>query len=153
MTERMDESARGLGDGPMASLARMLAAVEYEHDEDRRVFGFSTAAPPHYQRLREAAHNVVDCYRREHEHTQARPETASTTIAFREFSGECTVVFINSESAGRVSCFSARDGSFTATRDLVAQWPQAEPTRRLLAELADNLGAEDEDHAATPEGR
>ena len=138
----------------MRSLARMLAVVDYEHDEDRRVFGFSKAAPAHYANLREAARNVVDTCRREREQEQerGRPETAGTTMTFRECAGECTAVFVNSASAGRLCCFSARDGSFTAARDEVAQWPLAEPTRRLLAELADDLGAGGQEHAETASG-
>ena len=136
----------------MRSLARMLAVVDYEHDEDRRVFGFSKAAPAHYGNLREAARNAVDTYRREREQEQGRPETAGTTMTFREFAGECTAVFVTSASAGRLRCFSARDGSFTAARDDVAQWRLAEPTRRLLAELADDLGAGDQEHAETASG-
>ena len=127
----------------MRSLGRMLAAVDYEHDEDRRVFGCTRAAPAHYENLCEAAHNVVDTYRREQE--QKPPESGGTTIAFRKFAGECTAVFVNSASAGRLSCFSPRDGSFTAAGDDVAQWPEAEPTSRLLTELADNVGSEEKE--------
>ena len=60
----------------MRSLGRMLAAVDYEPDEDRRVFGCTRAAPAHYENLCEAARNVVDTYRREQE--QKPPESGGT---------------------------------------------------------------------------
>ena len=143
----MDQAARGLGDGAMATLARMLAAVEYEHDEDVRVFGFSRQAPPHYQALRDAAHTTIECYRRERAQSREPGDTGNWSIAFREFKGECTAVFINTACAGRLCCFSRRDGHFSARRNDVAQWPETEPTKTLLADLADNFGAEDEDAA------
>ena len=143
ISKQMDAACAGLGDGPMRSLARMLAAVDYEHDEDRRVFGLRKAAPPHYENLIEAARNAVDAYRRERE--DKRPEIGGSGIAFRTFASECTAVFVRSANAGRLSCFSVRDGSFTAARDDVAQWPETEPTSRLLSNLADNLGSPEEE--------
>ncbi len=51
-------------DGTVEQLARMLAAVDFEHAEDVRVFGCSPAVPDHYAQLREAARNVVEEARR-----------------------------------------------------------------------------------------
>ncbi len=56
---RMDAAAHGLR-GAMASLARMLAIVDFEHEEDKRVFGYSRDPAPHYVNLREAARGAVE---------------------------------------------------------------------------------------------
>ncbi len=67
-------------------------------------------------------------------------ETApATIIAFRSFHGEPTATFPNRACAGRVPCFSTRDGHFDAPVADVDRWPNAEPTRQLLTELADNF--------------
>ena len=54
---RMDTASRGLK-GTMRNLARMLANVDFEEDEDKRVFGFSGTREP-YVSLREAARAAV----------------------------------------------------------------------------------------------
>lgn len=50
---RMDAAAHGLR-GAMESLARTLAIVDYEHEEDMRVFGYSRDPVPAYVNLRAA---------------------------------------------------------------------------------------------------
>ena len=140
ITERMDAASAGL-EGGIRSLARMLAIVDYEHDEDKRVFGCSRNPAPHYVELRKAARNAV---------AEAGGPTAAsgngrtqrpggTSIVFRSFNGEPTAIFANSRSAGRIPCFSCRDGHFDARATDIDQWPNAEPTRQLLTELADNV--------------
>ena len=59
ISRRMDAAAHGLR-GAMANLARMLAIVDYEHEEDKRVFGYSRNPAPHYVNLREAARGAVE---------------------------------------------------------------------------------------------
>ena len=54
----MDEASRGLT-GTTRNLARMLAIVDCEEDEDKRVFGFSRAPAAHYVNLVKAASAVV----------------------------------------------------------------------------------------------
>ena len=63
----------------------------------------------------------------------------ATIIAFKSFAGEPTATFPNRACAGRVPCFSTRDGHFDAPVADADQWPNAEPTRQLLTELADNF--------------
>ena len=155
ISRRMDAAAQGLR-GAMANLARMLAVVDYEHEEDKRVFGCSRNPPPHYVNLREAARGAVEEAGAPVAATGGdRPEapagtplaarwptpeagTASATIiAFKSFGGEPTATFPNRACAGRVPCFSTRDGHFAARAADVDRWPNAEPTRQLLTELAD----------------
>ena len=153
ISRRMDAAAHGLR-GAMANLARMLAIVDYEHEEDKRVFGYSRNPAPHYVNLREAARGAVE------EAGAAasgdRPETpagtpmatrwpapeagtaSATIIAFKSFGGEPTATLPNRFCAGRVPCFSTRDGHFAAPAADIERWPNAEPTRQLLTELADN---------------
>ena len=158
ISRRMDAAAHGL-QGAIANLARMLAIVEFEHDEDIRVFGCSRSPAPHYVNLREAARRAVD-----EAGAPAAPEAdggqetptgetllaerwpapttgtaTATIIVFRTFSGEPTATFANRCCAGRVPCFSTRDGHFDAPLADVERWPNAEPTRQLLTELADNF--------------
>ena len=59
ISRRMDAAAHGLA-GAMANLARMLAIVDFEHEEDKRVFGYSRNPAPHYVNLREAARGAVE---------------------------------------------------------------------------------------------
>ena len=47
-------------DGPVEQLARMLAVVDYERDEDVRVFGFTKRVDEEYSNLCQAARNVVE---------------------------------------------------------------------------------------------
>ena len=54
----METAGRGL-EGTMRNLARMLAIVDFEEDEDKRVFGFSRSPGTHYANLREAARAAV----------------------------------------------------------------------------------------------
>ena len=56
---RMDAAAHGLR-GAMRNLARMLAIVDFEHEEDMRVFGYSRNPAPAYVNLREAARGAVE---------------------------------------------------------------------------------------------
>ncbi len=154
---RMDAAAQGLR-GAMASLARMLAIVDFEHEEDMRVFGYSRNPPPHYVNLREAARGAVAEAGAPVARTgedQPKPpagtplaarwptpeaETApAVVIAFKSFGGEPTATFPNRACAGRVPCFSGRDGHFDAAVADVARWPNAEPTRQLLTELANDF--------------
>ncbi len=154
---RMDTAAHGPR-GAMANLARMLAIVEFEHDEDMRVFGYSRNPAPHYVDLREAARRAVEEAGAPAAPTSddrpeapagtplaarwptAEDETApATIIAFKSFAGEPTATFPNRACAGRVPCFSTRDGHFDAPVADADQWPNAEPTRQLLTELADNF--------------
>ena len=157
ITRRMDAAARRLK-GAIATLARMLAIVDFEHDEDVRVFGCSRSPAPHYANLREAARRAVDeagapAAPNADDRPEASAETPlaarwptpttgtaeATIIVFRTFSGEPTAIFPNCACAGRVPCFSSRDGHFDAPMADVEQWPNAEPTRYLLGELADNF--------------
>ena len=152
---RMDAAAHGLRGG-MRNLARMLAIVDSEHEEDKRVFGWSRNPGPHYVNLREAARGAVEEAGAPAETTgDDRPETragtplvarwptpatvTATIIAFKSFGGEPTATFPNRACAGRVPCFSGRDGHFDAPLADIDRWPNAEPTRQLLTELADNF--------------
>ena len=144
VTERMDTASQGLGEGPMRWLGRMLAIVDHEHEEDHRVFVGVQETPRHYTNLREAARTVVDTYRREREEEIKPLSTGSNTMAFRMYEGECTAVFVNTGQAGRLCCYSDRDGSFSAKREDVATWPETEPTRRLLVDMADIFWSKDE---------
>ena len=56
---RMDAAGHGLH-GAIRSLARMLAIVDYEHEEDMRVFGYGRDPVPAYVNLREAARGAVE---------------------------------------------------------------------------------------------
>ena len=157
ITRRMDAAAHGLR-GAMANLARMLAIVDFEHGEDVRVFGYSRNPAPHYVNLREAARGAVEEAGAPPVPTDDdQPETPAgtplaarwpppgaetapaTIIAFKSFSGEPTATFPNRACAGRVPCFSTRDGHFDAPVADVDQWPNAEPTRQLLTELANEF--------------
>ena len=152
---RMDAAAHGLR-GAMRSLARMLAIVDYEHEEDMRVFGHSRDPVPAYVNLREAARGAVEEAGAPAAPTgDDRPETTAETplaarwptpatvtatiIAFRSFGGEPTTTFLNRACAGRVPCFSTRDGHFDAPASDIDRWPNAEPTHQLLNELARNF--------------
>ncbi len=152
---RMDAAGHGLR-GAMMSLARMLAIVDYEHDEDMRVFGYSRDPPPACVNLREAARGAVEeagaptppagnnrPNSRSGTPLAARwptPATVTATIiAFKSFGGEPTATFPNRACAGRVPCFSSRDGHFDARVTDIDRWPNADPTRHLLTELADNF--------------
>ena len=134
----------------------MLAIVDYEHEEDMRVFGYSRDPVPAYVNLREAARGAVEEAGAPAAPTgDDRPETTAETplaarwptpatvtatiIAFRSFGGEPTATFPNRACAGRVPCFSTRDGHFDAPASDIDRWPNAEPTRQLLTELADNF--------------
>ena len=159
IARRMHAAARGL-QGPIANLARMLAIVDFEHDEDVRVFGCSRSPAPHYANLREAARLAVEDAGAPPTLDENRPQTSAETplaarwpapttgsdtatiIVFRTFSGEPTATFPNRTCAGRVPCFSSRDGHFDAPLRDVEQWPNAEPTRHLLTELANNFWPE-----------
>ncbi len=154
---RMDAAAHGL-EGGMRNLARMLAIVDFEHEEDRRVFGYSRDPAPSYVNLREAARGAVDEAGAPVAPTDENPpktpaETplaarwrapeagtaTATIIAFKSFGREPAATFPNRACAGRVPCFSTRDGHFDAPAADVDRWPNAEPTRQLLTELADNF--------------
>ncbi len=154
---RMDAAGHGLS-GAMANLARMLAIVDFEHDEDKRVFGYSRNPAPHYVNLREAARGAVEEAGAPVAPTDddqpeplaetplaarwPRPEAETAlavVIAFKSFGGEPTATFPNRACAGRGPCFSGRDGHFDAPVNDVAQWPNAEPTRQLLNELANEF--------------
>lgn len=54
----METAGRGL-EGTMRNLARMLAVVDFEEDEDKRVFWFSRSPGSHYVNLRDAARAAV----------------------------------------------------------------------------------------------
>ena len=56
---RMDAAAHGLR-GAIRNVARMLAIIDYEHEEDQRLFGYSRSPPPAYVNLREAARGAVE---------------------------------------------------------------------------------------------
>ena len=154
---RMDAAGHGLR-GAMKNLARMLAIVDYEREEDMRVFGYSRDPAPRYVNLREAARGALEEAGAPVAPTgDDRPETpaetplaarwptpaggtaTATIIAFRSFGGEPTATFPNRTCAGRVPCFSTRDGHFDAPVADIDRWPNAEPTRQLLTELADNF--------------
>ena len=152
---RMDAAAHGL-QGAMRSLARMLAIVDYEHEEDMRVFGYSRDPVPAYVNLREAARGAVEeagapappADNNRPKSPAGTPLAArwptpatvtATIIAFKGFGGEPTATFPNRASAGRVPCFSSRDGHFDARVTDIDRWPNADPTRHLLTELADNF--------------
>ena len=147
--------------GSIRTLARMLAIVDYEHEEDRRVFGCSRSPPPHYVNLREAARHTVEKAgapaaptgdkgpqnstgnpSADGGPTPARETPTATIIAFRSFGSEPTATFPNRACTGRVRCFSVRDGHFDAPSAEIDRWPNAEPTRRLLTELARNFWAD-----------
>ena len=157
ISRRMDAAAHGLR-GAMANLARMLAIVDFEHEEDKRVFGYSRNPAPHYVNLREAARGAVEDAGAPVATTgDDRPETPAgtplaarwprpaagtapaTIIAFKSFRGEPTATFPNRACAGRVPCFSTRDGHFDAPAADIERWPNAEPARQLLTELANNF--------------
>ena len=113
----------------------MLAIVDFEHEEDKRVFGYSRNPAPHYVNLREATRRAVEeagapAAPTDEDHgsparnapgrevADGRDRTAlATTIAFRSFSGEPTATLPNRACAGRVPCFSTRDGHSTP------RWP------------------------------
>ena len=61
---RMDAASRGL-EGTTRNLARMLAVVDFEKDEDERVLGFSRAPAAQYVNLLKAAQAVVEEARRD----------------------------------------------------------------------------------------
>ena len=155
---RMDAAAHGLR-GAMANLARMLAIVDYEREEDERVFrlqprpGAALRQPPRggqrrprgsgraggADRRRPAGDPGRNAHGREVANARGRNATTATIIAFKSFGGEPTATFPNRTCAGRVPCFSARDGHFDAPVADIDRWPNAEPTRQLLTELADNF--------------
>ena len=152
---RMDTAAHGLR-GAMRNLARMLAIVDFEHEEDMRVFGYSRNLAPAYVNLREAARGAVEEAGAPAAPTgDGRPKApaapplaarwptpatvTATIIAFKSFGGEPTATFPNRASAGRAPCFSTRDGHFDAPVADIDRWPNAEPTRQLLTELANNF--------------
>ncbi len=152
---RMDAAGHGLR-GAMRNLARMLAIVDYEREEDMRVFGYSRDPAPRYVNLREAARGALEEAGAPVATTgDDRPETstgtpladrwpaagtpAATIIAFKSFGGEPTATFPNRACAGRVPCFSTRDGHFDAPVADIDRWPNTEPTRQLLTELANNF--------------
>ena len=154
---RMDAAGHGLR-GAMRNLARMLAIVDYEREEDMRVFGYSRDPAPRYVNLREAARGALEEAGAPVAPTgddrpvaPAAPPLAArwptpaggtataTIIAFRSFGGEPTATFPNRACAGRVPCFSTRDGHFDAPVADIDRWPNADPTRQLLTELADNF--------------
>lgn len=138
--ERMDAASIGL-EGGIRSLARMLARVDYEHDEDKRVFGCSRAPAEAYVRLREAARQAVDEASAGADTSWAcRKDTPSATrIVFKSFEREPTAVFPNGRTMGRIPCFSCRDGHFDAAAGDIEQWPGTEPTQKLLTELGENF--------------
>ena len=152
---RMDAAGHGLR-GATRNLARMLAIVDYEREEDMRVFGYSRDPAPRYVNLREAARGALEEAGAPATPTgddrpvaPAAPPLAArwptpatvtaTIIAFKSFGGEPTATFPNRACAGRVPCFSTRDGHFDAPVADIDRWPNAEPTRQLLTELADNF--------------
>ena len=154
---RIDAAGNGL-EGGMRNLARMLAIVDFEHEEDRRVFGYSRDPAPPYVNLREAARGAVEeagapVAPTGDDRPETPPETplaarwptsaagtaTATIIAFKSFGGEPTATFPNRACAGRVPCFSTRDGHFAAPAADIDRWPNAEPTRQLLTELANNF--------------
>ena len=141
ITQRMDEASVGL-EGAIRSLARMLAIVDYEHEEDKRVFGCSRNPARHYVELREAARQAVAEAGGPPVEPRGDVRTnipTATSIVFRSFNGEPAAIFPHGASAGRIPCFSCRDGHFGARAADIDEWPNAEPTRQLLTELADNF--------------
>ena len=139
----------------MGHLARMLAMVDHEHEEDKRAVGCSPGPSSQYVNLREAARAAVDeaVGRAATQESQppaeadtagGKPEerqtsTTNTTMTFRNFRGEPTATFPSAIRAGRMPCFSRRDGHFDAPRSEVEGWPYADPNRKLLTELSDNF--------------
>ncbi len=138
----MDAAGYGLG-GPMANLARMLAIVDFEHEEDKRVRLQPQPGAAHVN-LREATKRAVEEAGAPAAPTDddqpetpagtplaarwptAETETApATTIAFKSFNGEPTATFPNRTCAGRVACFSTRDGHCHAPVADVDRWPNA----------------------------
>ena len=105
------------------------------------MFGFSRSPEPHYVKLREAARQAVAEAggRSAPDNTGGTPTPAATCIVFKSCNGEPTAIFPNGRTAGRVPCFSCRDGHCDAPASEIDQWPNTEPTRQLLTELADNF--------------
>ena len=142
VTERMDAASVGL-DGSIRQLARMLAIVDYERDEDLRVFGFSRKPEAHYAELREAARQAVaEAGGRTQLINTEGGSTAATCIVFKNFNDAPTAIFVSGRSAGRILCFSCRDGHFSVAADEIDKWPNTEPTGQLLMELAENFWPE-----------
>ncbi|MDE0456084.1 MAG: hypothetical protein OXI15_02215 [Chromatiales bacterium] len=138
LRRHMDRAAAGITDESSRQLARALAVIEYEDAEDKRVFGFVTRPPQQpYLNLRRTAEAIVDRSKQPSGHRSG--PSGGTTIAFRRLKGEVTAVFEGTASAGRISCFSCRDGHFAAGIQDAEAWPPDEPTGQLLLELADNF--------------
>lgn len=136
----MDTASIGL-DGAIRELARMLAIVDYEHEEDKRVFGCSREPAEAYIGLREAARQAVSeaCAGAEARWGCRKDTPSATRIVFKSFEQEPTAVFPNGRSMGRIPCFSCRDGHFDAAAGDIEDWPGTEPTHQLLTELGDNF--------------
>jgi len=83
-----------------------------------------------------------ECWRSSTSSTWPRPAAGTapaTIIAFKSFGGEPTATFPNRACAGRVPCFSTRDRHFDAPAADIDRWPNTEPTRQLLTELANDF--------------
>ena len=87
---------------------------------------------PPYRHLESVVRETVELGR-------SRLTAAGGSIGFRKFSGETTAVFHGTESAGRVACYSRRDGHFSAKLQEAREWPAAAPTGELLQEITENF--------------
>ena len=118
-------------------LAQALSFIEDEREANRRSplnLAAETSRPYHHLEMTASA--VLASAK-----TSVPPSNG--TIGFRSFSGEPTAIFYGSLCAGRIACFSCRDGHFSANIQNIREWPPAEPKGSLLRELAENFWPDD----------
>ena len=87
---------------------------------------------PGYKELEQAAQRLVDL-------TGTDIQATRGSLVVRLFKNEPTAILAGTNVAGRIACYSCRDGHFSVPISDAQAWCAGEPTRALLTDLAENL--------------